>query len=199
MTWNSFHHRGEILREAIAIADERRDGVLPMDHDGVRAVFSDDLDLLGAMMLKWHTRLSGNVERAMADQPLDLKAAVVDAWRLTAGQMPGVRAIMDRYGRLADDSDLQPVLDRAQEREWARLAVLAGLASAADATAARVGRRIEAEARAGEPLREPRHEAGTAMTTETTERAATGTTSPSLEAPEQQPSFVDRIKAALAA
>lgn len=191
MTWNSFHNRGDILREAIAIADARRDGELPMDHDGVRAVFSDELDLLGALMLKWHTRLSGNVERALADQPLDLEAAVVNAWRETARQMPGVRAIIDRQTLLADDTDLQPVLDRAREREWARLAILAGLASAPDSSAARVGARIEEKARTVAPTVE--------ATTEPTEQAAPASASTSHEAAAAQPSFVDRIRAVLAA
>ena len=187
MTWNSFHHRGEILREAMRVADARRDGVLPMDLDGVAAVFTDELDLLGAMMLKWHTRLSGNVERALAEQPLDLEAAVAVAWRDTAAQLPGVRAIMDRYATDADHADLQPILRRASEREWARLAVLAGLASAPGPAAAHVGRRIVEQART----------AGVPDSPEPIEQAVTP--SPSLEAPVAQPSFVDRIRAVLAA
>ena len=35
MTWTSFHSRGEILRDVIAVANQRRDGLLPMDVDGV--------------------------------------------------------------------------------------------------------------------------------------------------------------------
>ena len=31
MTWNTFHHRGEILHTVVDAANARRDGVLPMD------------------------------------------------------------------------------------------------------------------------------------------------------------------------
>ena len=45
-------------------ADARRDGLLPMDVTGVRETFGDELTLLGALQLRWHTRLSGHLERA---------------------------------------------------------------------------------------------------------------------------------------
>ena len=66
-----------------------------MDIAGVATVFADDLDLLGALQLKWHTRLAGRIEREQAHQPMDLKAAVVRAWRETADELPGIRAILD--------------------------------------------------------------------------------------------------------
>ena len=190
MTWSSFHNRGEILRAAVATADARRDGVLPTDLDGVRAVFTDDADLLGAMMLKWHTRLFGNIERALAEQPLDLEAAVAAAWRDTADQLPGVRAIMDRYSVHPDHTELHDVLERAREREWASLAIQAGLASDASPSAARAGRRIEERARRGP---------ASTTTPEPTEQDAPADAPTSHGAPAAQPSFVDRIKAVLAA
>ena len=97
MTWTSFHNRGEILRTVIHAADERLDGALPLDLDGVRETFADELDLLGALQLKWHTRLSGRIERELMSQPMDLEAAVVSAWHRTADELPGVRAILDRH------------------------------------------------------------------------------------------------------
>src|SRR6187551_2655353 len=54
MTWTSFHRRGDVLRDVIAAADQRGDGVLPRDVHGVSATFADDLDLLAALQLKWH-------------------------------------------------------------------------------------------------------------------------------------------------
>ena len=128
MTWNAFHNRGEILRNAIAAADERCDGRLPLDVAGVNDVFDDELDLFGAMMLKWHTRLAGNLERALADQPLNLEAAVAGAWAQTAAALPGVRAVMDNHASADDHPELAAALGRAREREWARLAISAGLA-----------------------------------------------------------------------
>jgi hypothetical protein len=35
MTWTTFHHRGEVLRTVTRTADDRRDGILPMDVAGV--------------------------------------------------------------------------------------------------------------------------------------------------------------------
>ena len=48
MTWTTFHRRGEILRTVIATTDERRDGVLPMDLDGVAETFGDEFTVLMA-------------------------------------------------------------------------------------------------------------------------------------------------------
>src|SRR5690348_5662323 len=97
MTWNAFHNRGEILREVIAVADQRRDGHLPTDVAGVRGNFAGELDLLSALLLKWHARLSGNVERELMLEPMELERAVARAWRRTGDEMPGVRAIIDRH------------------------------------------------------------------------------------------------------
>ena len=57
MSWKAFHHRGETLRVVVDTANERRDGVLPMDAPGVTENFTDELDLIGALLLKWHARL----------------------------------------------------------------------------------------------------------------------------------------------
>ena len=89
MTWNDFHSRGEILRSVTEAADARLDGRLPLDVEGVEDVFDDELDLLGALQLTWHTRLAGRIDRALMNQPLDLDAAVIDAWRATAEELPG--------------------------------------------------------------------------------------------------------------
>ena len=48
----------EILRDVIATADRRRDGRLPLDVAGVAETFGDELTLLGALQLRWHTRLA---------------------------------------------------------------------------------------------------------------------------------------------
>jgi hypothetical protein len=191
MTWNAFHHRGEILRTVVATADEQRDGVLPMHLPGVAENFTSELDLLSALLLKWHARLSGNIERALAQQPMDLELAVTRAWRRTADEMPGVRAIVDR-ARTSTDETIAPALRRATEREWARLATVAGLANDESEAAARVGRRIEEQARelyAASP--------DVALDAELVEdRVATDEV---VTAAEAGGSFVERIKAVLAA
>ncbi len=185
MTWNSFHRRGEILQTVVQTADARRDGVLPMQLPGVPETFRDELDLLAALQLKWHARLSGNIERALMAQPLDLESAIASAWRATSEQMPGVRLILDRYTETPSDSRMGAALQRASEKEWIRLAAAAGLASDESAAAARVGRRVELRARteAAGPVARPASEV-----LADPDRTAEGT-----------PSLVDRIKAVLAA
>jgi hypothetical protein len=97
MTWTALKSRGEILRDVSAAADQRRDGTLPLDVDGAREAFRDELDLVGALQLRWHTRLSGRIERELVQQPLDLEQAVIDAWRATAEELPGIRAVVDHH------------------------------------------------------------------------------------------------------
>jgi len=176
MTWNAFHHRGEILQTVIDTADARRDGVLPMDLPGVRETFRDELDLIGALSLKWHARLSGNIERALMTQPLDLEAAIVTAWRTSNDEAPGIRMIIDRYTESPSDPEMAVALHRAQEKEWLKLASAAGLASDESASAARAGQRVTTKARSGQPV----------AATTNVDAVAT-------------PSLVDRIRAVLAA
>ena len=184
MTWNAFHHRGETLRTVEATADERRDGILPTQVPGVAENFTDELDLISALLLKWHTRLSGNIERAMMREPMDLEQAVADAWRTTAEQMPGVRRIMDRSTEFPDGPEMQAALNRAQQREWVRLAQAAGLANHSSATAVAAGQRVERLARQG--LEGPA-------------QVSTDSTDATEEPLDANDSLVDRIKAVLAA
>jgi hypothetical protein len=148
MTWKSFHRRGEILRTVIATADRRRDGVLPMDVEGVAETFGDELSLLGALQLRWHTRLAGRIERELMHQPMDLERAVVTAWQATAEELPGIRAIVDHYRHEPRDGAMAEVMEKSAAKERILLAVMAGRVSAHDATAARVGEAIENSARA---------------------------------------------------
>jgi hypothetical protein len=183
MTWNAFHHRGEILRTVIDTANIRRDGVLPMDVPGVAEKFRDELDLVAALHLKWHARLSGNIERELMNQPLDLAGAVATAWALTSTEIPGVRLIIDRYTSTPSDSEMAAALDKAQTKEWLKLAAAAGLASDESAAAARAGEKVELEARAAAPL---------------TASASTQAQPPIVD-DVVTPSLVDRIRAVLAA
>lgn len=149
MTWNAFHHRGEILQSVIDEANARRNGVLPMDLPGVRETFRDELDLLGALSLKWHARLSGNIERELMAQPLDLESAIITAWRRAAADAPGVRMVLDHYTAAPSTPEMAVAMTRAQEKEWLKLASVAGLASDESAAAARAGQRLTDAARAG--------------------------------------------------
>ncbi|MCW2792718.1 MAG: hypothetical protein JWO76_1816 [Nocardioides sp.] len=148
MTWTSFHNRGEILRSVIAAADARRDGLLPMDVEGVSETFGDQLTLLGALSLRWHTRLAGHIERELMHQPLDLESAVVTAWQQTAQELPGVRAVLDRHRAEPLDAAMAEAMAKATAKERILLAVMAGQVSSQDAAAARVGATLEDKARA---------------------------------------------------
>jgi hypothetical protein len=155
MTWNSFHHRGDVLRDVIAAADARTDGFVPMDVPGVAETFGDELTLIGALQLRWHTRLAGRIERELMEQPRDMEAldaAVIAAWRATADELPGIRAIVDRYRAEPLDDEMAQALTKATSKERLLLAVMAGRVSTnvngPDAVAVRVGEQIEARARA---------------------------------------------------
>lgn len=143
---NLTHSRGAILRDVITTANARRDAVLPFDVPGVTETFGDELTLLGALQLRWHTRLAGRIERELMNQPLDLEAAVVSAWRATAEELPGVLAIVDRYRAEPTSPAMADAMTRSAAKERALLAMMAGRASSpADAETA--GAAIERRAR----------------------------------------------------
>jgi hypothetical protein len=147
MTWTALKSRGEILRDVSAAADQRRDGTLPLDVDGAREAFRDELDLVGALQLRWHTRLAGRIERELMSQPMDLERAVVTAWHRTADEMPGVRAVLDHHLDHPLDDDMARVARTAAAKEHVLLAVMAGLGGPDDPASITVGERIEAHAR----------------------------------------------------
>ncbi|MPZ96163.1 MAG: hypothetical protein GEU96_14940, partial [Propionibacteriales bacterium] len=73
MTWNAYHRRDTVTRDAMAIAESRRDGVLAWsDIPDAEATFGTPDKLVAALQMRWHTRLSGAVERELAEQPWDL-------------------------------------------------------------------------------------------------------------------------------
>ena len=175
MSWNDFHHREEVLRVVVDTANENRDGVLPMNVAGVTQNFTDELDLVGALLLKWNARLSGNIERVLMREPMDLQGAVAEAWRTTAEQLPGVRMVIDRCTDAPATPEMERAMNRAHDREAAYLATAAGLSSGNSPAAVAAGRRVEKLARAG--LEAPQVQQS--------------------EAPSE--SFADRIRAVLAA
>jgi hypothetical protein len=150
MNWEAFHRRGDVLQAVIKEADARRDGELPMYVVGVEQAFRDELDLLGALSLKWHTRLSGHIETIAKDQPLDLEQATIEAWRAAADEIPGVRLVLDKA--LAEGEDeVVALLSRSQEKERELLALNSGKISAYQLAehGARVGAGVEEMAREG--------------------------------------------------
>lgn len=186
MSWTAFHSRGETLHAVVDTANANRDGILPMQVPGVTENFTDEIDLVGALLLKWHARLSGNIERALVREPMNLEAAVATAWRTTAEQLPGLRLVIDGCADAPQTPEMDAAMARARDREWARLAMAAGLASGQGPAAIEPGRRVEELAREG--LTEP-------ATSADPTRSAT----PTQQIDPPTASFVDRIKAVLAA
>lgn len=185
VAWAAHHRRGDVLRAVVDHADAHRDGLLPTHLPGVAETFRDETDLVAALQLRWHTRLAGRVERALMEHGTDLEAAVLAAWRTTAGEMPGVRLVLDRAAADPASGELATALARATAKEHTLLAVMAGQAAMDDAAAPRVGRALEEKARAGF-----RPEPPVRRTTATTgSRRADGPTR----------SLVGRLKAVLAA
>jgi hypothetical protein len=148
MTWTSFHRRGQTLHDVIARADRRRDGRLPLDVPGVAETFDDEAALLGALQLRWHTRLAGQIERALLAEPLGLEDAVVAAWHAAADELPGVRAILDRERAEASTPAAAEAMAKATAKEHALLAMRAGRVSTPGPAAVGVGADIEERARA---------------------------------------------------
>lgn len=147
MTWTAFHNRGETLRSVIATAATRRDGILPMDVTGVSEHFRDELDLLGALQLKWRTRLAGHIENELSAQPMDLRRAVVTGWSRAAAELPGLRMILDHYRDHPVDDAMAQACSRIVSKEHHYLAAMAGLAGVAREEGQQIGAAIEAEAR----------------------------------------------------
>ncbi len=147
MTWTSHHRRADVLRAVIAAADARLDGHLPTDVEGVAETFGDDLTLLGALTLRWHTRLAGHIERELSEQPLDLENAVALAWLAAAEDMPGTRAVIDHHVSHPASPEMAHTLSVATAKEHEMLALMAGRASGPGEAAARVGRAVESAAR----------------------------------------------------
>jgi hypothetical protein len=200
MTWSTFHHRGAILQTVVEVADTRRDGILPLDLPGVSESFHDELDLLAALQLKWHARLSGNIERALMSQPLDLEDAIASAWSTTSEQLPGVRKILDRYAESPSDPEMGAALNRANEKEWVRLAAAAGLASDESPAAARAGRQVELRARTEAAQRTAQKSAQRSAQRSVDQSAADLLADATTDVDDAgTPSLVDRIKAVLAA
>ena len=105
--------------------------VLPTELPGVAETFGDELALVTALQLRWRTRLAGHVERALSELPDDLETAVVTAWRATAGELAGVRQVLDAQ-RATAGPELADALEKARRKDAVLMAAMAGLASPSD-------------------------------------------------------------------
>lgn len=151
MTWTSFHRRAEVLRAVISEADARRDGHLPMHVEGVAETFRDEQTLLGALALRWHTRLAGRIEAELMGQPMDLESAVIQAWQATAAELPGVLRILEHHRARPLDDAMAAAMATSTCKEHVLLAVMSGQGSGTSTASARAGARIAERARTAVP------------------------------------------------
>jgi len=148
MTWSTVHRRGDVLQAVTQAADERLDGVLPMDVTGVHETFGDELTLLAALQLRWHTRLSGHLERALLEGPTDLDRAVVGAWHAAADDLPGTRVVLDHYRAEPLDAGMATATATSVAKERVLLAAMAGQAGERTEDTVATGLALEERARA---------------------------------------------------
>lgn len=125
-TWTTVHRRSEVLRSVVDAVNARRDGVLPMELPGVAETFGDELALLAALQLRWHTRLAGRIELSLMDQPSDPETAVLDAWRATATELAGVRRVLDAYTEQPTSARMADAMSVARRKDRELLAAMAG-------------------------------------------------------------------------
>lgn len=139
--------RATVLHAVIDELLARQDGQLPTDLEDVETFFTDQEDLISAVLLRWHTLLTARLEHGVADEPDDRTRSVIDAWCDAADNYRGVRLLIDQLGANPPSQAVARAVRATAHHDWAALAVCAGLASGYDEPAVRVGRRLELEAR----------------------------------------------------
>jgi hypothetical protein len=142
MTWDAYHRRKKSLRELLVIAD-RRPGLtieeLLDTVDDARAAFSTPTELLFELQMTWFQRLSGHIDRLIADGAETPEMVAVTAWVDAAADLPGARALLDAHRDV-------PALRKAFAKELAYLAMSAGVPTR-DLDVVVQGRRIQDAAR----------------------------------------------------
>lgn len=189
MGFDRRHRRGEVLRhvsDRLAQLDLQGPGSttraleVALDAAGVADTFADDVDLVGALLLRWHARLSARIEGALASEPADLPGAVSRAWAAAALDLPGVRRLVDEQCDTPSTPAMRALVERARDKERARLAWAAGLAAGEGPAAVAAGARLERAARDRLALRTP-------------------STTPVPTTTRTSPGFVQRLRALVAA
>ena len=123
-TWTEQHRRAAALKDVVATIEANPGNDLPWP-DIAAETFRDKDDLLIALHDLWTRRLQARIDLALEIDDSALDASVGNAWHAVAAEMPGVRALLDRY---ADD----PALRRPEDAEHRLVAVAAGLATLGD-------------------------------------------------------------------
>jgi len=121
MSWESYHRRRALVREALVYAAETAESaeqiIDAFDPDG--AVFESGTDFLLDVQMAWFQNLSGELDRSRHLGSSDLSILTARAWAQTAADMPGARRLLDAE---RDNGGLT----RAFAKEDALLAVSAG-------------------------------------------------------------------------
>jgi hypothetical protein len=123
MTWNAYNRRKEVLREILAIADQRRDISITdlLDTvDGGREAYANETELLFDVQMTWFQRLSGQLDRQLVDGVDTPEIMAISAWVNAASEMPGARALLDAEVN-------NPALGKAFAKELTLLAASAGV------------------------------------------------------------------------
>lgn len=143
---SSSQERNRVLLRVIEELDARPDGTLPREVSGVGEAFKDDTELVGALQMRWYTRLNGRIE--IEQQRLsDREDAVVSAWRLTQAWSPGLRRALDQLAEAPLSPEVDRMLAKARRKEHIMLALMAGVATFHDDWSARRGAELELAAR----------------------------------------------------
>jgi hypothetical protein len=123
MTWDAYNRRKPVLRDVLALADQRRDitveeafALVPEAAD----VFADTTDLLLDVQMLWFQRLSGQMELQLTEGTDSPEMTAINAWMAAAAAMPGARALLDTNLR-------RPELAKALAHENRFVAIAAGV------------------------------------------------------------------------
>lgn len=88
MTWNETRRRQQVLREVRAIAEVRRDGVLPWSDDYADA-FTGPNDLLRSLAYVWRVHVECQIDTNLDEASLD------ERWAGIYRTFGGIRLILD--------------------------------------------------------------------------------------------------------
>ena len=88
-----------------------------------------------------------SIERGLVDDPEDRREAVIEAWRHASRIYSGVRKVVDEMAEDPPTDVVAHAVLATARNDWAAMAIAAGLASGIDEPGARVGQRLELEAR----------------------------------------------------
>jgi hypothetical protein len=124
MTWNAYNRRKEVLREILAIADQRRNDITLTELldtvDGGREAYANETELLFDIQMNWFQRLSGQLDRQLSESVDTPEIMAISAWVNAASDMPGARTLLD-----AEINN--PALGKAFAKELTLLAASAGV------------------------------------------------------------------------